>query len=226
MFGSGRGSAIAVAEEVAITRLSAQRGSGQDLRVFLRVTGPVRRAACDSCVPFHGDSQIARHPRAERRRRRSGCSPRLALGAHRLRSIGDDLDTSGVAGADGGQKNCRPRRERSCHRAGRGGRPGRGDVRAFCGRRRSPGGALWSTHPPSPRRFLGARGGRRDLVHVAARRGLWLRPAFVERAFVAFSPFSGVLRVRVPPGSAEKTVNLAQFSIMLPLSRPGDSSSP
>src|SRR6186713_2593191 len=96
MFDAARGSASAVEEE-AITNATAavhsERACG--LLRIVTVTVPVRSRACNSCVPFHGDSQIARDPTADRRGRRGGRASRLALGADWRRHARVDVHALG-----------------------------------------------------------------------------------------------------------------------------------
>jgi hypothetical protein len=107
MFVEARGSALAVAQEEAITPIWKRSAGSARIGALLgivAVTAPVRRIACDSCVPFHGDSQIARHSGANRRRRRRGRATCLAVGRDWLGSAGDDVDaTNGVGAGAGGQ---------------------------------------------------------------------------------------------------------------------------
>lgn len=197
------------------------------LRMILVVTAPVRSAACNSCVPFHGDSPIARHPRADRRRRRGGGAPQLAMGADRLRAARDDLDAVRRLGADAGAQNLASSGGRD--RARRRGQLGRPHLRAFGGCSGLPGGAVRSANPESSRRFCRATSGRRGLVSRAARAGVQLWAGRGERVSHAFGRVRGVLRAGCMAAPAPEILGLARFAApvkMLPYTRPGDSSSP
>src|SRR5207244_1291545 len=154
-----------VAEEEAITKASAAEPRAQGLGT-IAVTFPVRRGACDSCASFHGDSPIARHSGAHRRRRGGSGPPRLALGADRFGAASDDLDAVRSAGA-----GSRP--ENFSDRAWRGREPGRRDVCARVAHGGLLGSALWPSHAALARGFCGAGGSCRDLAAAAARR--WVR---------------------------------------------------
>jgi hypothetical protein len=171
----------------------ATRQNGQALFWNLPVTFPVRRVACDSCVPFHGDSPIARHSGARGRRCRGGSTARLAVGADRLGAARDNLDAVRVDRARGSQENFSDWVGRSDGARGGGSLGGR-DVCAVGARGRLPGGALRLAHQASARGFRGPPGGNRDLVSGAAGRRVWLRPGQRHSAFVAFRASCRVLR--------------------------------